>query len=95
MEHLMIKACHTTTSRRALLAGAPAVAATVLVTGTATGGLAGLATPVFAVLAEHRKIPQLWGDASDDEDDDLAGDFHELPPAVRRTVFRECARVSG
>jgi hypothetical protein len=64
------------TSRRALLAGAPAVAAAALAGGTVANALAiaeakaAEVDPIFAAIAEHRARMRAWADAM--EADDMA-----------------------
>jgi hypothetical protein len=71
----MIKACHSTTSRRALLAGAPAAA---LVAGAATSGLAAALAnpsgvdPVFAAIAEYKAAVQARSIVLDNVDNEEA-----------------------
>jgi hypothetical protein len=61
-------------SRRALLAGAPAVAAAALAAGGAVNIVAVAMArpsgvdPIFAVIAEHRAIMRAWRDAFDMEE---------------------------
>jgi hypothetical protein len=72
----MIKAIDTTTSRRALLTGAPAAAAAALAASTAVNGLV-LAVaspsdsdPIFAAIAAHRAAIEFYTLQLDELDED-------------------------
>jgi hypothetical protein len=73
MEHSMIKTFQTTTSRRALLAGARAVAAASLAGGVAANVVAIAITraveadPVFAFIAEHRNALEVYIEACEED----------------------------
>jgi hypothetical protein len=85
------------TSCRALLAGAPAVAAAALAAGTAANVIAtGLAKaaeadPIFALIEEHREATREWLDAIDTDDE---VEFLELANDILLEVHRP-ARACG
>jgi hypothetical protein len=89
--HPMSQATQRTTtfpSRRALLAGAPAVAAAALAAGTAANGLAMAVAspsgddPILALIAKHRAAILAWsreidaGNEDADDERDLRDDLH-------------------
>jgi hypothetical protein len=101
MEYPMIKAVHITTSRRALLAGAPAVAATALTGGSLANGLATAlaapsnADPVLAALAEYKAAVRATGAELEEFGEPTVETFNEEWDAFGRLFETTPTSIAG